>query len=453
VTCGAGTVQQAGACVPAPECGAGTHLVGLRCVVDPVDGGLGCGVGTHVEDCLCVPDQPDGGLPGSTSWSANVRVAPPEFAWTGEPEVAIDSQGRIFVAVMSNRGGYNADSVSLFRSTDHGRTFQTLGEEHPGANQFLGDTTVVVDGADRLFWGWTVYDSGPNGGIEVVLSLDGNTLGLPQRVSDADPINSFCDRPWLSVNPSDGATYVSWTNGAGDTTQGARFTQSIGGQPFASPQQNIADPNPSLDLLEESPLAFDPGGAPIAGATLYVNSTGAGSTEILRKAGGAFAPSQVSALNSSSAVRVDQYVNLRSDGSGHLTLAYLDVSSRRVGVYTAHSMDGSSWSTATSINEGTEASNAALPWLTTMRSGSTTGAAPGYPTRRSPPMGSRSARSSGSATRSSSKTGACSAGSATSTRSSSATEPATRCGPTPAPGSLRSTSRRRPILLESPAAG
>lgn len=62
-TCGDGTVEQDGACVPvdagASPCGPGTTLNGGACVA--IDAGTGCGPGTILEDGVCVPDPSDAG--------------------------------------------------------------------------------------------------------------------------------------------------------------------------------------------------------------------------------------------------------------------------------------------------------------------------------------------------------------------------------------------------------
>jgi len=78
LTCGAGTYNSGGVCVPKPwddggpggsggsggsalSCGPGTHESGGQCVADPVEAGVTCGPGTHEDQGACVPDPVDGG--------------------------------------------------------------------------------------------------------------------------------------------------------------------------------------------------------------------------------------------------------------------------------------------------------------------------------------------------------------------------------------------------------
>ncbi len=88
LTCGAGTYNSGGVCVPIPwsadggggsggtagsggsgggapvTCGAGTHLSNGECLPDPADAGVSCGNGTHEEDGSCVVDDGGAAVPG-----------------------------------------------------------------------------------------------------------------------------------------------------------------------------------------------------------------------------------------------------------------------------------------------------------------------------------------------------------------------------------------------------
>jgi hypothetical protein len=66
VTCGAGTREVNGSCVPVADgglgCGPGTVEMNGACLPVPVDGGVACGPGTMEMDGACVPGPADGGL-------------------------------------------------------------------------------------------------------------------------------------------------------------------------------------------------------------------------------------------------------------------------------------------------------------------------------------------------------------------------------------------------------
>ncbi len=139
LTCGPGTHEEAGECVPdgAPlSCGPGTHEEAGQCVPDEAP--LSCGPGTHEEAGQCVPDEPlcgeneievvpgvcvsDGTAPGYVDTDCvdtelTVQEAPCGGAWTclgGALELACDTAESGYVCECIQ----NDETVFTFYSAD-----------------------------------------------------------------------------------------------------------------------------------------------------------------------------------------------------------------------------------------------------------------------------------------------------------------------------------------------
>jgi hypothetical protein len=379
--CGQGTVLSNGYCLPLDagaglQCGAGTVLDNGACVAADAGPGVQCGAGTTLSNGICVSGLlPDGGFADTTTWVANVSVASGSFPWSGEPAVAVDSRGQIFVATMTwdfSSAGYG---VALFKSTNGGQSFSEVASYAPPNNGFLGDTTVLVDGSDRVYWAHIQYGasaSAATGQVEVVISPDGTTFPAAQRVDTASAQWPFCDRPWLSLAP-DGSVYLEWTNGNAATyALGSRYAVSQGGQAFG-PQQTFLDPTQSsayVEILAESPLAFTDGGRPVATTTTFSYMAGAETSTVtvnswLSSSSG-WSESNVGTLFSDRSFVFTTYSIVASDSVGTLHCLYLDGDSHNLAPYLANSNDGKNWSSPSAVDGFMgHSEQAALPWVTT----------------------------------------------------------------------------------------
>ena len=383
IKCGPGTELSDHTCLPLP-CGPGTHLVDMRCAPDPSDPSKACGPETHLVGDVCVPIQPDGGLTDATPWSANARVFDAATGWANEPAIAVDSKGNIYVAAMVGKSLSAGRAVAITKSTDHGKTFSELKRiGSPGGASFNGDVTLAVDAADRVFWSFIVYKQ-TSGGIDgktvVSVSTDGVDFPDPVVVSADDAANGFCDRPWLALAP-DGSMYLSWTNGptldsstGAYSPIGARYAVSKDGGAFG-PQQTIIAPNPSAYYLEESPLAFDPGGNPVATSTAYGAAPDGSyqfTVNVWRPTGGAkWSSKKVLSLVAGRHFTFETYPLITSDASGVLTLTFLNGFSRDVLPYATRSTDGgNTWGAPVKVVHGAATpAGSALPWVTTDQKG------------------------------------------------------------------------------------
>jgi hypothetical protein len=376
-------------------------MQGNECVAAPAPPAVQCGPGTQLvagtDGGECLPVQPEAGVDSSapprmdggveagaddasmdagdlSPWSTNVRVNSASMPWASEPQIAIDSQGRLFVACMS------ADSrglgVSLYRSTTGGGSFDLLVTHFPtSANGFFGDTTVAVDPADHVYWAFVEYVQQDANTItsQVVASIssDGNTFPDPVPVRTQDPMYPFDDRPWLSPG-RDGTMYLSWTNGSSNVTAttatlGAVYATSTNGGSFGA-EQIIIDPATTY-TYEESPLAFDQTGAAcVAGITW--NATMAIDDVDLYHPGGSDAHSwasrEVSPVVTERHFPFETFPIVTSDTNGDLAIVFLNAFSRDITPYFTRSTDnGQTWSPRVKVSDFTGASTAALPWITT----------------------------------------------------------------------------------------
>ncbi len=209
--CGSGTVDQNGKCVA--SCGPGTALSGGKCVLAPDV----CGAGTVLSEAqhACVSEAAAFDE-SPTPWSQNVRVSP-SGVWAAEPSMAVDREGRLFVAAM-----YQADSAvsavvaTLDESDDGGKTWKTaLSEQSKHDGGFTGDVSVAVDASDNVYFAYIDYASSssqgqyPPGDIWVQVSDDHGQTFTGVKVNQ-DNGNYFCDRPWLAQGPN-GEMVVSFT--------------------------------------------------------------------------------------------------------------------------------------------------------------------------------------------------------------------------------------------------
>jgi hypothetical protein len=200
VECAPGTRLEGNACVStiAPvACAAGTHLEAGRCVVDAV----ACAAGTHLEVDRCVVDPPP---EIRTSWGANVRVCA-EGVECLEPQLALASDGTLYVAYTTLVNGGAQYAIGLAVSTDDGATF-TERKRFTGADGYAYSPTLAVDSTGAVLLAWNDYHPGASqqdygtGEIYLAVSTDqGQTWSTAQPVS-GPPSGSLHYRPWLSAD-------------------------------------------------------------------------------------------------------------------------------------------------------------------------------------------------------------------------------------------------------------
>jgi hypothetical protein len=375
LTCGSGTTQQGAVCVASPFCDPGTHLDGGACVADVTDAGppVACGQGTVLEGSTCVPAA-GASVPAST-WVPSIQVAAAGVSHSESPQIAVNSAGDIFVAGLEVFTSTAFSDAILWVSHDHGHSFALL-EDRRATTGTVQSTSVAVDHSDRVVWAWTTLQNSAGslvGSVFVSISDDGVTFASDRQINQPDSQNPYCADAWLSVDRT-GNLFLSWTYGSfsGTTVQfGARFAENTDVGAGLGAPIDLAQPVPATmgfrAIMPSGPLAFDPSRA----AAMIVEDesydpTGTlalDSVNVIRRG---LDGTQTTPLLSGETGRyftVHPLPMLVSDSSGALTAAFIDGTSRQEQIYVAHSADGSLWSAAALLNEGTVAGGATLPWL------------------------------------------------------------------------------------------
>lgn len=163
----------------------------------------------------------------------NVRLSDPAsgFPFAEEPHVAVDSQGRVFVAWKELAGLQANGSIGFARSSDGGRTWSRslMSRTDPAFTQ--GDPWLAVDERDRIFCGRL------DNGLVVSRSDDGGvTWGPLVRVNDA----GIPDKPSIQTDGS-GVVYATYAAGAARITDWKiRVARSLDGGAAWSPTTALA---------------------------------------------------------------------------------------------------------------------------------------------------------------------------------------------------------------------
>lgn len=218
LTCGAGTVEEGGACVTTVRCADGTHDEGGACVADAV-ALVTCGAGTHLVERECVIDTP---VVPVSPWSAAVPVCAPGVACS-EPTLVKTPGGAVVVV---SESGDSAMSVAVYRQTETGFV---LGKRFEGSSQVALTPSLAARGA-TLFLAYTDYT--PSGGQEygtgdLMLSVSGDlgvTWSEPRRIITALPSSTLLYSPRLTVSAA-GLDLV-WVDTDGQTTQDNLYAHS-----------------------------------------------------------------------------------------------------------------------------------------------------------------------------------------------------------------------------------
>lgn len=162
----------------------------------------------------------------------NASVASlPGSGIAGEPSIAIDSTGTIFVTGPTKIGHSTSVSASpLWKSSDGGATWtgpvstETNGQTATGIGG--GDSDIVVGPGDGIY-----VTSLWLGNAAMAVSTDHGATFTQLPIGHLSPVD---DRPWLYYDPTSSALYMDW-DGAGALHVGkALLGATTNGQPVPS---------------------------------------------------------------------------------------------------------------------------------------------------------------------------------------------------------------------------
>ena len=140
-----------------------------------------------------------GGGTSSASFYAPVRI--PQSSGLGEPSIAIDSAGRLFVTAPQSLGTITGGGSPVWHSTTIGATWSApvvpTGDPASG-----GDTDLAIDGAGNVYqtdlWlGNSAMAVSTDHGATFIANEYGHT-----QLGD--------DRPWIAYSTKDNALYMTW---------------------------------------------------------------------------------------------------------------------------------------------------------------------------------------------------------------------------------------------------
>jgi hypothetical protein len=338
LTCGPGTSEKNGACVPVDSgCGSGTALMGGVCVPSPP---LACGMGTHEESGVCIPDPPSDPMLGPTPWSPNVRVGSAD-ATAINPSIAVDREGHVFVAEESISG--TSDVIQLWRSDD-GQSF-TLVTQYPpmnpnGVASGVATTPVVaIDGQDRVVLAFSGVDF--QSGVSSLLasiSTDKTSFPAPTTLAQFDLFST----PRIAAGVSaDGRVAIVWVD-----ANGISFSETTtrAGSRLGLADVLVAFPAETFGSVVSSPVFSQSG--PLYVATLLItfpNYSGQ-SGDSIAVYNGPSDPVLLTMLGATRHFGFQEGGALSSDLNGGMRLVFANAFSRRVGLYESRSPDGMTWS-------------------------------------------------------------------------------------------------------------
>ncbi|MEP7132799.1 MAG: sialidase family protein [Acidobacteriota bacterium] len=186
---------------------------------------------------------------GGTSWGGVDLPLPAPIGTNGidfgsDPTLAFDSSGNLFygyiVVHFSNGNGINGTQMAVARSTNGGRTYQTVtffGFE--GGSSHFNDKPMITADAnprspfrDSVYIAWDAASGGSaGGGVRLARSTDHGATFTTTRIDDPrGPGRAIAAVPF--VGPQ-GQLYVAWNDYAANTIAFTRSTD--GGATFAPP--------------------------------------------------------------------------------------------------------------------------------------------------------------------------------------------------------------------------
>ncbi len=156
----------------------------------------------------------------------------PDSIYESEPHIAADGRGHLVAAWIALAP---TPRVAYGVSADDGATWSVPRfAPDPGLPR-AGDPAVAVDRDGRFFLAWLAFSgpagATPNDGRVVVAQIDPQTAGAgPFRtVSDSSDATRSLDKPWIASTPS-GVLIIAWVDLANSRTWVARSTD--GGDNF-----------------------------------------------------------------------------------------------------------------------------------------------------------------------------------------------------------------------------
>jgi len=163
-----------------------------------------------------------GGGTAGTGFLGPTQV--PNSSGLGEPSLAIDSAGRLFVTAPQSLGNITGGGSPVWTGSDSssGATFNG-GVAPTGDPLSGGDTDLAIDSADNVYQAdlWL-------GNSALAVSTDHGASFLANEYGHTTPGD---DRPWLAYSKKDNALYMVW--------DGATALDVQKSAPLASPQLGI----------------------------------------------------------------------------------------------------------------------------------------------------------------------------------------------------------------------
>ena len=186
--------------------------------------GQTCGSGTPAPTPTPTPTAtPVPGPSGTGGFSSPVQI--PNSAGLGEPSMAIDSAGRIFVTAPQSLGNVTGGGSPVWTSTDGGASFNG-GVAPVGDPVSGGDTDLALDARDNLFQTdlWL-------GNSALALSTDHGASLVANEYGHVQPGD---DRPWLAYSGKDNELFLAY-----DGLDAIHVAHSV---PLADPHAGLLTP-------------------------------------------------------------------------------------------------------------------------------------------------------------------------------------------------------------------
>jgi hypothetical protein len=175
----------------------------------------------------------------ASQWSANVALSPNGIP-SGEPVVAADDLGHVYVAYMEHVNFSEGPiKVRLIVSDDDGSTFRSIGvfqSESSNHNAFTGDVTLAATSDGNVYFGYIDYRYDASGSrIMMIRSGDyGKTWSKPVAIANTEG-GAFEDRPWFTIG-SDGILHLVYGTLESATSATSKYTRSSdGGKSWTAP--------------------------------------------------------------------------------------------------------------------------------------------------------------------------------------------------------------------------
>ncbi len=182
------------------------------------------------------------GGPVAAGFTFTTPVAIPNSSGLGEPSLAIDSAGRLFVTAPQSLGNVTGGGSPVWTSTTRGASWNA-GVAPTGDPLSGGDTDLAVDAADNVYQTdlWL-------GNTAMAVSTDHGQSFIANEYGHTTPGD---DRPWLAYSKKDNALYMAW-----DGFTALYAQKSL---PLVAPQAGIL-PGQTVPVIGESAVAL--GGGP-----------------------------------------------------------------------------------------------------------------------------------------------------------------------------------------------